>query len=156
MATVTNVIEYNNSVETLLKNTVRKIREHNLKSNIAVGVGVVSTIGGIGVFVAGVALIPFTLGGSASLSVIGGGLTLAGASTALGTLAVEAFLCAEEIEEGQQAIDRYVKYRDGLSAKVKEITFPMIYSKMTKKIIENEILPLLRKERENLENFQFV
>ena len=79
-------------------------------------------------------------------------MAAAGAATGLGTLAVEAVLCAEEIEEGQRAIDRYVDYRDKLSTTVREITFPMEYSKMSKKTIENEILPLLRKEKTNLEN----
>ena len=150
MTTASNVIQYNETVQTLLENTVKKIKEHKSKSNIAAGVGVVSTVGGLGLFVTGLALIPFTFGGSVGLSVIGGGLAAAGATTGLGTLAVEFVLCDDEIEEGQRAIDRYVNFRNTLSGNVKEITFPLKYGKMSIKEIENQILILLRKEKENI------
>ena len=152
MATVTNVIENNETVQTLLENTIEKIKEHNSKSGIAAGVGLASTVGGLGLVVTGLALIPVTFGGSVGLSVIGGGLATAGVATGLATLAVESVLCDKEIEEGQQAIDRYVKYRNQLSGKVKQITFPFKYRKMSITKIKDEILPFLRKENENLRN----
>ena len=75
MATITaNAIEYNDAVQKLLEDTVKKIKEHNSNSNIAVGVGVLSTstVVGAGLFVTGLAMIPFTFGGSVVFSVIGG------------------------------------------------------------------------------------
>ena len=153
MTTVSNVIYHNTTLQDFLRTTVNKIKEHNTNSNISVGVGVAATVGGAGLFVAGIALSPFTLGASLGLSVVGGGLATAGAATGIGTLLVEHILCDEELEEGQRAVNRYKDNRNTLGSEVREITFTLEYRKMTKKLIEEEILPFLQREKEELEKF---
>ena len=151
MTTVSNVIYHNETLQHLLRSTVKKIKEHNTNSNISAGVGVAATVGGAGLFLTGLALAPLTLGASLGLSAVGGGLATAGAATGLGTLLVEKVLCGEELEEGQRAVNRYRDNRNELGYRVRRITFTLTYRKMTKKLIEEEILPFLQREKEELE-----
>ena len=103
-------------------------------------------------FFTGLVLAPATLGASLGLSAAGGGIATAGAATGLGTLLVEKVLCDEELEEGQRAVNRYRDNRNELGYRVRRITFTLIYRRMTKKLIEEEIIPFLQREKEELKN----
>ena len=151
MTTLSNVKKHNEILQDFLKSTVNKIKKHNTNSSISAGVGVAATVGGAGLFLTGLALAPLTLGASLGLSTVGGGLATAGAATGLGTLLVDKILCEEELEEGQRTVDRYRDYRNLLGSEVRKITFTLIFRKMTKKLIEEEILPFLQREMEKLE-----
>ena len=151
MTTVSSVIYHNKTLQDFLRKTVNKIKEPNTKSNESACVGGAATVGGTGLFVGGIALSPFTFGASLGLSIVGGGLATAGAATGIGTLVVEHILCDEELEEGQTAVNKYRDNRNKLGSKVCKITFTMEYRKMSKKLIEEEILPFLQREKEELE-----
>ena len=115
MATIiSDAIEKNVDVQHHLTATLQKFNGHSSKSIKTTGVGVGAFIGGGALLITGLALTPVTFDGSIALSVIGGGVAAAGATTAAVSLATASVLCTDEVEEGQRALASYIKFRDAI------------------------------------------
>ena len=110
-----------------------------------------AVVGGGALLITGLALIPLTFGGSIALSVIGGGVAAAGATTVAGSLAASSVLCADEVEEGQRALASYIKCWDAIKTKkFHKEKIPLKYGELTKNNIEKDVFPKLEKEEKLL------
>ena len=148
---IENATVYIESVQNILEGTLTAIENKNSITLVSQWAGIVIAVGGGMCW--GVSIIPTSPGKNFLSSTVTGCVALYGVIMTLGSLAVGNYLINEEMKYAEKAIERYVNYRKAYLPIKAHQKFPLEYRKLGRNEIRKQVLPLLEREKKNLEQY---